>query len=213
MIDKYREPLLTPKETARHLQMPESTLYYWLAERAAGGPLVHRVPSVKRGWPSVPFIAVVEAYVLRSLRGLGLTKSKIRAAAERVRREFNTPYGLATRRIATDGVDIFTECDDGEWERTHDGQRPFREIIEDYLHYITWDPDESPARLTLPRYGGAAPVVIDPRFGWGAPVVESNKVQVDMVVSLWRSGESLDVVAREYGLTRDVAEAICRVAA
>ncbi len=56
-------------------------------------------------------------------------------------------------------------------------------------------------------------MVIDPRFGWGAPVVESNKVQVDMVVSLWRSGESLDVVAREYGLTRDVAEAICRVAA
>jgi uncharacterized protein (DUF433 family) len=67
--------------------------------------------------------------------------------------------------------------------------------------------------LTLPHYGGAAPVIIDPRFGWGAPVVESNKVQVDMVVSLWRSGESLDVVAREYGLTRDVAEAICRVAA
>jgi len=33
------------------------------------------------------------------------------------------------------------------------------------------------------------------------------------VVSLWRSGESLDVVAREYGLTRDVTEAICRVAA
>jgi uncharacterized protein (DUF433 family) len=213
MIDKYRDPLLTPTETARHLQMPESTLYYWLAERAAGEPLVHRVTPEKRGWPSVPFIAVVEAYVLRSLRDLGLKKSKIRAAVEQVRHEFNTPYGLATQRIATDGVDIFTQYNDGEWERTHDAQRPFNEIIKDYLHYITWDPDESPTRLTLPHYGGVAPVIIDPRFGWGAPVVESNKVQVDMVVSLWRSGESLDVVAREYGLTRDVAEAICRVAA
>ena len=94
MIDKYRDPLLTPTETARHLQMPESTLYYWLAERAAGEPLVHRVTPEKRGWPSVPFIAVVEAYVLRSLRDLGLKKSKIRAAAEQVRHEFNTPYGL-----------------------------------------------------------------------------------------------------------------------
>ena len=48
----------------------------------------------------MPFIAVVEAYVLRSLRDLGLKKSTIRAAAEQVRHEFNTPYGLATRRVA-----------------------------------------------------------------------------------------------------------------
>lgn len=37
----------------------------------------------------------------------------------------------------------------------------------------------------------------------------TNHVQVGMVVRLWRAGESLDAVAQEYGLTRDVAEAIC----
>lgn len=54
---------------------------------------------------------------------------------------------------------------------------------------------------------------IDPRFGWGTPVVESTKVPVDAIVRLWRAGETLDAVATEYGLTRDTAEAICRVAA
>jgi hypothetical protein len=75
-IDKYHDALLTPKETARHLQLLPSTLNYWLKGQAAGETLVHRVPPVKRGWPSVPFIAVIEAYVLRSLRDLGLSKRR-----------------------------------------------------------------------------------------------------------------------------------------
>lgn len=213
-IDKYHDALLTPKETARHLQLPPSTLSYWLREQAEGEALVHRVPAVKRGWPSIPFIAIVEAYVLRSLRNLGLSKKKIRDAAAAVRREFNTSYGLATRRIATDGIDIFVSYVDDDLVRAHDGQAPIREVIDKHLRYITWDEvDGSPTRLTLEQYPDAAPVVIDPRFGWGAPVITTNNVQVDMVVRLWRAGESLDAVAEEYGLSRDVAEAICRIAA
>ncbi|MEO7195163.1 MAG: DUF433 domain-containing protein [Pseudonocardiaceae bacterium] len=213
-IDKYHDALLTPKETARHLQLPRSTLNYWLSDQGAGEALVHRVPPVKRGWPSVPFIAVIEAYVLRSLRDLGLSKKKVHDAAVAVRREFKTPYGLATQRIATDGIDIFVSYADGDLVRAHDGQAPIRNIIDEYLRYITWDEaDGSPMRLTLQQYPDIAPVVIDPRFGWGAPVITTNNVQVDMVVKLWRAGESLDAVAEEYGLTRDVAEAICRIAA
>src|SRR5262245_44579976 len=97
MADKFNDPLLTPKDVARHLRIPTSTLYYWLGEEAGGAPLVHRVAPERRGWPSVPFVAVVEAYVLRSLRDLGLTKRKIRDAAAEVRTSFHTPYALATR--------------------------------------------------------------------------------------------------------------------
>ena len=213
-IDKYHDALLTPKETARHLLLPPSTLNYWLREQAAGEALVHRVPPVKHGWPSVPFVAVIEAYVLRSLRDLGLSKKKIREAAAAVRREFDTPYGLAMRRIATDGIDIFVNYADDDLVRAHDGQAPIREIINEHLRYITWDDmDESPTRLTLRQYPDIAPVVIDPRFGWGAPVITTNNVQVDMVVQLWRAGESLASVAQEYVLTRDDAAAISRIAA
>jgi hypothetical protein len=76
MIDKVRDALLTPVDTARHLGIPRSTTYYWLAEKAAGAPLVHTVRPARKGRPSVPFVAVVEAYVLRSLRDLGLRTSR-----------------------------------------------------------------------------------------------------------------------------------------
>ncbi len=168
MVDKYRDPLLTPRETARHLQVPRSTLESWLREEAAGEPLVHRVPPLRRGWPSVPFVAVIEAYVLRSLRDLKISKRKVRDASAAIRREFGSPYGLATRRIATDGIDIFIDYAAGRLERAHDAQRPIREIIDRYLRYITWDEGGgSPVRLMLPQYAAVAPVVIDPRLGWG----------------------------------------------
>lgn len=213
MVDKFNDPLLTPKDVARHLWIPESTLYYWLGEEANGAPLVHRVVPERRDWPSVPFVAVVEAYVLRSLRDLGLAKRKIREAAAEVRKNFGTPYALATKKITTDGVDIFVHYADDELARVGDGQRPFRDVIDDYLHYIEWDNSDGFAgSLRLRQYTDIAPVIIDPRFGWGAPVVESSKVPVDAVVDLWLAGESLEAVAYEYGMTREQVEAICRAA-
>lgn len=212
MVDKFQDPILTPVEAARHLQINERTMYRWLHENAAGEPLVHAVPAEKRGWPSVPFVAVVEAYVLQSLRMLGVRLPRIREAAETVRREFGEPYGLATQRIATDGVDIFVDYA-GDLARAGDGQRPIREVIQDYLKYITWEADgRTPRRLRLKQYPDVAPVIIDPRFGWGAPVVAENKIQVEAIVNLWRAGESLATVADEYELSREQVEAICRAA-
>lgn len=212
MVDKFTDPLLTPKETARHLRIPATTIYHWLHEQADATPLVHHVEPLKRGQPSMPFVAIIEAYVLRALRGLGLTKRAVRDAAAEVRREFETPYALATKRIATDGIDIFVHYADDDLARIGDGQRPIRDVINGRLDYITWDTDDFPSRLRLRQYPDIAPVIIDPRFGWGAPVIETTKVPVDAVVALWLAGESLADVAYEYDLTPEQAEAICRAA-
>nr|WP_285612498.1 DUF433 domain-containing protein [Actinokineospora globicatena] len=103
----------------------------------------------------MPFVAVVETYVLRSLRQLGLSMPTIKEAAGEVRRALDTPYALATKTITTDGL-------------------------------------------------------LDPRFGWGAPVIKSAKVPVDVVVDLWLAGESFADVAYEYDLTDEQVQAICR---
>lgn len=99
MVDRFRDGLLTPTETASYLEIPQSTLHSWLKGRAAGAPLVHQVEPLRKGQPSVPFIAVAEAHVLRSLRSLGLRMSEIREAAGAVRDAFATPFGLVSKRI------------------------------------------------------------------------------------------------------------------
>ena len=216
MIDRFTVPLLTPLETAQHLQIPERTIRHWLTHETAGRPLVHSIKPARRGHPSVPFIALIEAYVLRSLRSLGLSPAKIASAAAGVRRQFGTEYGLASRRIATDGIDVFIHyLETDEVVRAGDGQLPFREVINDYLRYIVWEEDDDfPTRLTLRMYDPAvAKVVIDPRSAWGAPIVEPARVPVTAVLGMWKAGEPSDVVADEYGLTVEQVRALVRVAA
>ena len=90
MIDYYSKPILTARETARYLGMPESTLDVWLLDRGKS-PLVHAVQPERRGWPRVPFVGVIEAYVLRALRDLKLPMDEIRKAAELVRAGVRRP--------------------------------------------------------------------------------------------------------------------------
>lgn len=211
MLNRFRDGLLTRSETASHLQIPQSTLNDWLNGKAAGEPLVHQVEPIRAGQPSVPFVAVAEAYVLRSLRTLGLRMNQIREAAEAVRDAFDTPYGLVSRRIATDGVDIFVEHGLGDLRRASDGQTPIREVVDQYLRYLSWDAgDEFPSSLRLGQYGDAVPVVIDPRFGHGLPVVASNRVPVKALTDLWEAGESIEEIAYEYEMDPDHVDELCR---
>jgi uncharacterized protein (DUF433 family) len=218
MVDIFKDPLLTPTEVSTYLKIPRSTVYYWLNANVAGAPnhrtaLVHHLPTERRGGASVPFAGVVEAYVLRALRNqLGFTKRQIADTVTDVRVNFGTDFALASRRIATDGIDIFIEHNDGAYARVGDHQVLIRDVVGDYLRYITWEQNgDYAARLRLPSFSDDVPVVIDPRFGWGAPVVERNKVPVRAVIDLWASGEPLAVVADEYGLTEAEVEEICRV--
>jgi uncharacterized protein (DUF433 family) len=41
-------------------------------------------------------------------------------------------------------------------------------------------------------------VILDPRFGWGRPVVEDNKVPLEAILGLWRAGEPLSAIADEF---------------
>lgn len=212
MIDYYSKPILTARETARYLGMPESTLDAWLLDRGKT-PLVHAVTPERRGWPRVPFVGVIEAYVLRALRDLKLPMAEIRKAAELVREEFADPFALAHRRIVTDGVALFVRMADESYVHALDRQIAITDVLEDHLKRIDWDVDGNARRLHLPDFPAAANVIIDPRFGWGSPVLGRSKVKVEDLVSLWRSGERLAAIADEYDLTVEVVEDVLRRAA
>lgn len=135
-----------------------------------------------------------------------------RKAAALVRTEFRDPYALAWRRIATDGVSVFVRLADESMVRARDEQRAIKEVLEDHLRYLDWDRSGNPIRLRLPQYPKDAAVIIDPRFGWGSPVLEV-KVKVEDLVTLWQAGESIRTVAQEYGMTESVVEDVLRQAA
>lgn len=210
---RFDVALFTPREAAQHLGIPRSTLRTWLTSSVDATSLVHHVEPEVRNGSSIPFIAMVEAHVLRGFRTLGLTVPEIKAAATRLRRELGSEYALASSRLATDGVSLLVDMSDDwehpRWERARDGQRVIDEMIRDFLRFVTWHGDQYPTRLTLPTYRGAD-VIIDPRFGFGQPVLERSKVRVEDILDAFRAGAANSVVADEFGVEPAEVEAIIR---
>ncbi|MCH8613484.1 DUF433 domain-containing protein [Arsenicicoccus dermatophilus] len=219
-MDIYRTPILTARDAARHLRMPESTLDVWLKPLDGAEPLVHSVVPERRGWPRVPFVGVIEAHVLRELRTAGIPMDEIRKVVQILREGMSDPYALASSRLATIGDPsgaagkdsrLFAELDDALVNQHNQGS--IREVLASHLRFVKWDDEGRPRALRLSQYPDRAEVIIDPRFAWGSPVLAESRTPIEAVVSLWQAGEPMDVVAEEFDLSRDQVEDICRVAA
>lgn len=187
----YKDAMLNVNDAALYLALPKSTLADWRRDE-----IIHGVPAAHRGWPNLPFVGVVEAFVLRRLRAVGFQRRQITEAAEGIRREFGDEYGLARPGVGHDeGVEIFIRIG-GDLYRAKDRQQAIRETVKDFRECIHWNGDE-PERLRLPELGN---VFLDPRFGWGQPTLASSKVPVQSVVGLWYAGESLETIAAEFDM-------------
>ena len=72
-----------------------------------------------------------------------------------------------------------------------------------FHEFIRWQGDE-PRQLRLRQFDGT--VILDPRFGWGRPVVEGVNVPLDAILDLWHARESMQAIADEFDLDRDAVE-------
>jgi len=198
-MDIYQDPMLSVTDAARYLAIPASTLATWRREHT-----VHSQPPKHHGWPTLPFVGVIESFVLRSLREAGFTMRMIREAAEGVRREFNDDYGLARPQLGHDGAEIFLRFG-GDLFRARDRQQVIRETVDSFSTFIEWQ-GEDPLRLKLKAYDSE--VILDPRFGWGRPVVARNKVPLEAILGLWHGGDSMSDIATEFQMRRDDIERI-----
>lgn len=213
---RFSVPLFTIDEGARHLGMPASTLRDWTRRMAGPAPLVHRVEPCTPRAASLPFIGVIEAHMLRGFKELGLSPRELRTSVSRLRKITGDEYALATKRVASDGIDLLVDmaasADSPEWERARDGQGAIGEVIERYLKFVTWrSSDRYPLRLTLQAYQGAD-VIIDPRFAFGQPILEREKVRVEDILDAFWAGESYLTIAGEFGVSSSAVEAVIRSA-
>jgi uncharacterized protein (DUF433 family) len=208
MDPRFDLPILTRAETATHLDLPSSTLGYWVKTRA-----LRVVDRERPGDASITFASLVETHMLRQLRQSGLSLRAIRDAAIRLRTELGKEYPLAWRRIAHDGRDLLAEIaaegEDSSWERVRDSQGGLPGVVELGLESIEWAPDDYAERLRLVAYRGAD-VIVDPRVSFGQPILAGAGVRVEDVVDLARAGEPYQVIADEFGIQTPEVEALVR---
>lgn len=155
----------------------------------------------------------VELSYLREYRRSGVPLQRLRPVIEELRREFGTPYPLATARPFVVDKELVLEVQErydlpstiaivvrsGQEIMLADGANRFFRKIE-------FDPRGRDAARVLPL-GRVSPVVIDPLVRFGRPAVSG--VATERLWELYDAGESIEEIAAEYELSEaDVSAAI-----
>ena len=229
-VDRFATLLYGIGEAAGYLLVPPSTLTNWAygyerrrseARDFKAKPIVTAVRPEHSGDPAVPFIGLAEAYALAAFRSAGVPMQRIRPAIDALAQELGLEHALASRRLYTDGAEVLYDyarhagdTPEGESARelvvVRNNQRVFSEIVELYLRRIDFAPDGYAQLIRLPQYR-VAEVTVDPDHAFGRPRFTRGGASVDDVIDLFRSGEPVDAVAGEFGLSRDEVEDAIRV--
>lgn len=223
---RFETPLYTVAEAARVIGVASSTLATWTkgykrqrADRptVVGEAVVTAFPAAGQQ-PSIPFVGLAEALVLAAVRRSGVPMQRVRPALAALEREMGIEHALASSRLYADGAEVL--FDFGTSERVdpsvveqlvvvRNGQRVFVEVVADYLQRIEYGTDGYATLIHAPGYRD---VVCDPHRSFGRPIFSRGGVRVDEVLARFQTGESIDELTGEFGVTVGDVEDALRVA-
>lgn len=224
-VDKFATPLYGLGEAAGYLALPSSTLATWAygyerrradATVVVGRPVITATRSSRRHEATMPFVGLAEAYALAAFRQAGVPMQRIRPAIDALHGELGLEHALASQRLYTDGAEILYDyathagnTPEGEYARelvvVRNNQRVFTEVVARYLQRVDFAPDGYAQVIHLPQYR-VAEVTVDPEHAFGRPRFARSGARLEDVIDLFVSGEPVDAVAAEFGLTRDEVE-------
>ena len=219
--DVREAPIYTAAEAAHYLRLPASTVrawafgqpYDWKGETRLFQPVIGPASRKDR---RLSFINLVELFVLAAIRrthSVGLPQ--VRRAVAFLKRQFPTAHHpLADHAFQTNGVDLFVEKFGEILNISRDGQIEMKELIRAHLRCVERDPKGIPMKLYLvPRKGLTAArsvVVIDPRVGFGRPVLDGTGIRTEVLIERFSAGERIEALAADYGRSPAEIEDVVR---
>ena len=216
-IDDIRElPAYTIAEAAHYLSVPAATIRYWSVGRGEYEPLI-TVP--KQSPTLLSFLKLTELHVLAAIRRKHVVAMpKIRRAieylSENVLDVSDRLHPLISRKLETDGLDLFIEEYGQLINISQGGQTAMRTLISAALTRIARDPQGIPIKLypfTRPfkLYDAPSMVVIDPALAAGRPVIAGTGLATQVIAERWSAGESVKELAYDYARTEaEIEEAL-----
>lgn len=209
---RWHKGIFNLAETAKYVGIPRQTMSNWGRGTSAGAePLITVFVEDKRR-VAVPFIGFAEAFALNALRKAGVSLQRIRPAVIELKKEIGLAHALASRNLATDGVEVLYRYagDDPDHTVVATKQRQFRALVEEYLKPISYGDDDFAERVVLPLYR-TADVVVDPAKAFGQPLLTSGRARVEDIVDRFNAGESIGDIASDFRISALEVEDVLRV--
>jgi len=202
-------PAYTVSRGARILRMSPSTLRTWVHGYHASGTRRPRLitPAQTSAPCRLSFSNLVEAFVLTALRKEHFIElAKIRRTLKHLEDNLRVAQPLATKKFATDGVELFVETVAGLLHVGNDGRAELRTNLEALVGRIEYV-DGSAARLFPIVRRSAVPsdqvpriIVIDPERAFGAPSVDGTGIAVEILRQRFEAGDSVETLVAEFNI-------------
>lgn len=213
-IDLLNRELYGSAEAARLLGVHPRTMTNWLEGYERRGT---RYPPVLRPEPTgsdlLTWGEFVEAGLLAEYRrNRDVPLQHIRPVVSALRTRYGVPYPLAHFQPYVVDRELVVEIEEAEgvpssarFVVVRNGQLLLSEPAEAFFHKIEFSDDV--VRLLYPA-GRAGKVVIDPARNFGLP--EVSGVRTEILVELFRAGESIEMLTTAYELDFASVEAAIR---
>lgn len=210
----WNEPRQIPAygmtEAARILSVHPQTLRSWFVGR--NPVLTLSDPMGAR----LSFFNLVEAHVIHVIRAKhGVRMPKIRTSIAYIQSTMQSPHPLVLEDFLTNGVDLFLEKTSQILNVSRGGQLALRDLIRGQLTRIEYDEERMAARFfpfARAAKDPSAPrlISIDPRHGFGRPVVSGTNIPTFVLAERFKAGESHGQLAEDYGIEIEKVEEALR---
>lgn len=209
--DRLTIPLYSYAEADRLAGVGRGTSSRWLKGyryRSAPDELRAMPPVTEGGEPgdAVSFVDLVEVVVIGGLREKGFSLRTIRKINEYCQLYLNRTRPLVTETFKFSGRDIFVRASYGHLLNVSGnlGMQAWDEVLDPFLETV--DYENELARRWWPM-GRDYPVVVDPDYGFGLPVVSGSGVRTEILAERARAGDGDEEIAYDFGLDFDQVEA------
>lgn len=143
---------------------------------------------------------------------------RIRPAVELLASEIGVDHALASKSLYTDGAEVLYDYaakrrDDDLLELTvvRTGQKQFSDLVAEYLGRVTYGEDGWVAEVELPTYEHAR-VVVDPKRGFGFPLLVHGGARVEDLVDRFKAGDTVAEISDDFAVSGAEVEDVIRVA-
>jgi uncharacterized protein (DUF433 family) len=197
-------------DAARYLHLPASTLRRWVNgwsyPTSEGEQHSHRLLDVHRSGRSyvLSFNNLIEAHVLASMRfDHKVAMPRVRQALTWVSSQLDIRRPLLNARFESDGISLFVEHLGQVLDvSTFHGQVQIAEAVRSYLRRVERDPEGVPIRLFpwVRPTSNDKTISIDPRFGFGRPVIAGTGVPTRVLFEQFQGGDNVAFLAEDYEL-------------
>ena len=145
------------------------------------------------------FLDVVEIVAIGGLKRAGFSTRQIRQIVRNCQEILGVQRPLSTLKFKVGGRDVFVDHGDvlvdvGQRKR----MQAWNDILEPFLANLDYTDDVASRWWPL---GRDVPIVVDPEYGQGLPVVEGSGVRTEIIRERAEAGDLIEQIASDFNLS------------